>query len=295
MPFIERFRQPEYTGENRCLPCTIVNVMISSFFSTFAVVSIYLIASTHILIALATGSGIFIFSLIMIYLRGYLVPGTPTFTKRYLPNPILRLFDKSSITRQIHSGGEQERWKITIETEALHWDGHVTKILQQLGALKKCTDKDDLCLTEDFKEQWNSAIENVDSNKLSSRGMARKFGLSKPSEYSLTIVDENDVEGHLLSRENIPVGQWPSRAALVADFAALSVFEDMIDGWEDVNPDQRGKLTQSLRLFIEECPTAEGPVTIQEGTRESCCSENKVIAVVCTETGDRLMEQPLVS
>ena len=32
----DRLRQPEYTGENRCTPCTVVNVVIASNLNLFA-------------------------------------------------------------------------------------------------------------------------------------------------------------------------------------------------------------------------------------------------------------------
>ena len=60
-----RLRQPEYTGRNRCVPCTIVNLLIAVIITGgVAVVSIPL------------GGALFVVSLGAIYFRGYLVPGT---------------------------------------------------------------------------------------------------------------------------------------------------------------------------------------------------------------------------
>ena len=30
MDVLDTFRQPEYTGDNRCIPCTVVNVAIAA-------------------------------------------------------------------------------------------------------------------------------------------------------------------------------------------------------------------------------------------------------------------------
>ncbi|GAB3032824.1 hypothetical protein GCM10025298_22210 [Natronobiforma cellulositropha] len=79
----ERVHQPEYTGENRCIPCTSVNVVI-------ALVVAGGIALWNRPIALVA----FVLSLAAIYVRGYLVPGTPTLTKRYFPDWLLAKFDK---------------------------------------------------------------------------------------------------------------------------------------------------------------------------------------------------------
>jgi hypothetical protein len=39
-------------------------------------------------------------SLALVYLRGYLVPGTPAFTKRYFPDWLLAWFDKTPERRE---------------------------------------------------------------------------------------------------------------------------------------------------------------------------------------------------
>ncbi|WP_049896466.1 hypothetical protein [Natrialba chahannaoensis] len=80
---IDDLKQPEYTGENRCLPCTLVNLAI-------AAVAGWLVARKH----RAAGVLAIAVSTAIIYFRGYLVPGTPTLTKRYLPADVLRLFGK---------------------------------------------------------------------------------------------------------------------------------------------------------------------------------------------------------
>jgi|AntDeeMetagen134_2_1112570.scaffolds.fasta_scaffold00809_4 hypothetical protein len=67
MPIIDKLRQPEYTGENRCTPCTAVNVAIATAGGTLVAK-----AKSPVL-----GTAAFGVSLGTIYLRGYLVPGTP--------------------------------------------------------------------------------------------------------------------------------------------------------------------------------------------------------------------------
>lgn len=79
----DQIRQPEYTGENRCIPCTTVNVVIAAVLATG-------IAVFNPLLAIAA----FVASLAAIYLRGYLVPGTPALTKQYFPDWLLAKFDK---------------------------------------------------------------------------------------------------------------------------------------------------------------------------------------------------------
>lgn len=80
---IKTLRQPEYTGENRCKPCTLLNLTIA------VILSSVIARKSKLGGALAIGV-----SIAHIYLRGYLVPGTPTVTKRYLPPAVLRWFGK---------------------------------------------------------------------------------------------------------------------------------------------------------------------------------------------------------
>jgi len=65
-------RRPEYTGSDRCWPCTVVNVV--------------LVAAGAAAAALAgwpgVGAGLGIAGLALVWLRGYVVPGTPRFAPR---------------------------------------------------------------------------------------------------------------------------------------------------------------------------------------------------------------------
>lgn len=91
----DKMRRPEYVGENRCLPCTAVNLVIAAI---AAVAASFLLAALGVSTGVHAAVGGFVFgvSVVAVYLRGYLVPGTPTLTKRYLPLWALRLFGKAT-------------------------------------------------------------------------------------------------------------------------------------------------------------------------------------------------------
>lgn len=87
---LDRFRQPEYTGENRCVPCTVLNVAVAAGLSIAVAVGIrYGVGET---VSVTAGTATFLLSAVAIYLRGYLVPGTPRLTETYLPERIRRRF-----------------------------------------------------------------------------------------------------------------------------------------------------------------------------------------------------------
>ncbi len=91
---LERFRRPEHTGSNRCTPCTILNAAIAMGLAlAAAAVTIY---TNGRVAAAAVGTVITLLSGATIYLRGYLVPGTPQLAKTYGPDWVLNRFGKQT-------------------------------------------------------------------------------------------------------------------------------------------------------------------------------------------------------
>ena len=76
---LEGIRQPEYTGENRCTPCTVTNLAIT------AVVA----AGLAYAVSVPLSAGVAVLGVASVWLRGYLVPKTPELTRRYFPDWLL--------------------------------------------------------------------------------------------------------------------------------------------------------------------------------------------------------------
>lgn len=89
---INRLRRPEYTGKNRCLPCTVLNVVIAV--ALVIVVTEITLSSTGLAAATVIGTALTAVSGATIYLRGYLVPGTPRLTEAMLPARVRQWFEK---------------------------------------------------------------------------------------------------------------------------------------------------------------------------------------------------------
>jgi hypothetical protein len=271
---LELFKQHEYTGENRCLPCTVVNLAIAVALGgavSGATVATAVATPTR---AVAAGAAVVCASAVVVYLRGYLVPGTPTLTRRYLPASVLRWFGKEPAGPAQFDGGGS-----TVDPEA---------VLTDVGALEQCADRDDLCLTGEFRTAWNDRIEAVRGADIDGETVARRLGVP-PEDCTI----ETPGDARILRRGSTFVGKWPSEAPLVADAAAAELLDARFDGWEDLSPASRGQLLNGLRLFVTDCPTGEGGVEIGEETVESCCSTTEVVAVTCEETGERVLEQPI--
>lgn len=317
---VDDLKQPAYTGENRCEPCTILNLAIA------VVVGSLIARKSRLGGLLAVG-----ISIALIYLRGYLVPGTPTLTKRYLPNDVLRWFgkepepeiaggfggvDSSDSTTEtpadVAEGAPDDRSvevEVTDEAQSAaddaeeHSEAGSTDASDERAALdletyflehdvlEPCAEKDDLCLTDAFETAWLEAIEDVEESGLDTAAAIDAFGFdADPEEFDIESRDDTQ----LLVSETGMAGRWPSRAALLADVGASRALDDWVPDWDAHDPETKGQICNGLRMFLETCPTG-GEVSMGEEVVESCCTSHDVVAVTCDETGERLFEQRLDS
>lgn len=262
---LRRLRNPEYTGEDRCYPCTVVNLLISGALSAAVVVGLSLTVPT--VYAVAAGFVSLGGALASVWLRGYLVPGTPTLTKKYFPKRVLALFGKAPGERAA------EGWEETDIEEAL----------TRAGALRFSEEADDLVLTDEFGREWREAIREVAKNTDADEVLA-EIGFD-PSDDRIERYD-----GAVAVRDRAGLIRWPSEVALRVDLAGARVLADRLPEWSEYRPAGRATVLRGLRIFLEECPD-EGRVEMNREAVESCCSVHQVVVLSCSETGDRLVEQ----
>ncbi|MDZ7688803.1 MAG: hypothetical protein U5J64_08815 [Halobacteriales archaeon] len=283
---IETLRQPEYTGENRCLPCTAVNTVIALFAGT----AVGVLFATFVSTTSGVGAGLAFFGLsaTAIYLRGYLVPGTPELTKRYFPPWLLRAFGKepkpatgptsettTRTTTQTRFRGNDPSRDFDPETELVEAD-----------ALEECETGDDLCLTDGFREAWYDEMERAAESE--------RDGLFELLEVEHAGIDFEEYENGFRARaEGTTVGVWESEAAYEADLAAGRVLLETYDGWAELPTQDRSRFLTGLRIFLDRCPNCGGEPEFGSETVESCCSTREVAAVSCTDCGSRLFESPV--
>lgn len=265
---VERLRQPEYIGENRCLPCTAVNVTIAVALAIAVVVTLRLPFGVGP--ASAVAALLLVGSLVTIALRGYLVPGTPTLTKRYLPDRVLAHFDKLDDPDPTPEPDE-------IDAETL---------LLEADVIEPCEHEDDLCLSPSFERALDERRGEIDVDTDPSRIAA-----------ALGVDGDPSIERHgtafAMSVDGTWIGQWESEAALLADLIAADALAEHYPDWTDLHEVERGQLLGSLRLFVETCPACGGPVALAEETVTSCCRSIEVAAVRCEGCEDRLLEVQL--
>lgn len=272
-----RWKQPEYVGENRCLPCTVVNLVIGA---VAAIGAGTLWVPLGVLVAVG--------SVTAIYFRGYLVPGTPTLTKRYLPDAVLRLFDT-------HEDGRES------PLMSAHEAADVEAFLCDVDALIPCRG-DDLCLTPAFRERWHDRLRE---NRLEARDADQSAtdslfdGLD-----SAALFDGLDLDAESIALEARPnafvavvdetvLGQWESESAFRADVAADAELRARSSAWGDLPYESRMEVLGALRLWLDRCPACDGLVALDESVVESCCRSIDVVAATCDDCGTRLFEAQL--
>lgn len=239
---IDAIRRPEYTGENRCWPCTVVN-------ATIVAVAAVAVAVLSPLVALALAIG----GAGAIALRGYVVPYTPQFAPRLvdrLPeawNP----FHTEPI-------GPDEPGSLAddVAPEAL------------LGALVGAgvidADGDRLHLDGGFRERWREEMRVL--RDLTDEKLAAAARDASPVASAGEIVEGRERIYVVLSDgTGDPMAKsWLTRPVAVAETAAVRALSEA-----PLSRDEATLAAGLLRMFLEECPVCDAPV--RETSEAVCC------------------------
>lgn len=266
-PSVQRLtalRDPAHTGENRCTPCTVVNLVLAAVL-TVAAGAVWLpLAALALLLSVTS-----------IYFRGYLVPGTPTLTERYLPDRVLAWFGKTTEQSRTAHGERGPRLTTDLGAESR---------LRDAGVLEKTeTDETDgTRLTPEFRTGWLDGLENLETASVAD-GVRATFGddaTTTPVGGELTTV----VDGERL------IG-WETDAALRADIAAAAVLTTRYDGWEELDGPDRQELLATLRAYLDRCPNCGSTVELTDSLIESCCRPaERTVTAQCVDCGATLLD-----
>ena len=270
---IGRLQQPVYTGENRCLPCTILN----------SIIAIALAAAIAFLWPPAGIVALVVFAA-TIYLRGYLVPGTPELTQRYFPVWLLRAFGKEPFEEVQTTDGGVTGTAATDSTEQPDRD-ETERLLRSADVVEDCPHEDDLCLTDEFREVWWRRIRRFRGDK--DRAVAQLATVLGVDPDELKFVDGTDQFGVEFTGDLI--GQWDSDAAFYADLAAEPTLAEWLPEWEELDNQTRTELLAGMRAFLAACPACNAELDQVENVRKSCCAGKMVsVSVDCPDCGARV-------
>jgi hypothetical protein len=283
---LDQYRQPEYTGENRCIPCTAVNVAIAVVLSMLVS-----FVGTPVLGLLALGG-----SLLAIYLRGYLVPGTPELTKQYFPDWLLAMFDKAEAppietepTLPDQTEEEADEAADDADDEADddrdYEAADPEELLFEMDAVQETEDGEDIELTDEFADDLYAAADDLrDDADGRTEAIAGLLGVAL-EEAKI----HEEVHGPALYADTDRLHRWPSDEALLADASAHRALAER-EGWSDIPPQQRLGIARALRSFLPTCPSCGGEVGLTEDTVSSCCRDWDVFAIRCADCDAHYLE-----
>lgn len=263
---IDTIRQQEYTGPNRCVPCTVVNGLIALIVSVLVAVATSVVVATAILAVCG----------LAIYLRGYLIPGTPTLTKRYLPDRIHRLFGTYHVTSPGNGGATAMDVDDRRDVEGRYTNAE--EALRAEGVVTECPEADDLCLAPEFRDAWRSRTVSL---------RERGTGLERLAAYldvdpEALALEDRDGE-YAMTYQGDRVDGWPSRAAFLADMGVEPTLTEWCSDWESYDPELRTRIIASLRAFLERCPACDAELEAAESTWETCCREGTDVTITCDD------------
>jgi hypothetical protein len=262
---LDGLRRPEYTGENRCVPCTVTNVIIAAAVS--AAVGVVFAPLGLLLFAVSLGA---------IYLRGYLVPGTPELTKRHFPDRLLAAFDKDPRMDDPASA--------PVEDDAEPLDAE--RVLTAAGAVVDDERRGDIALDPAFERSWFERMDRLDRSRTEVDELAELLEIDDSDRLAL----EWHGDAVVAYLDDRWIGQWESRAAFMADMAGARELQARYDGWSEMSLAHRSEVLGGLRLCLDRCPACGGAVTVHQDVVESCCRSKDVIAATCEECDARLFE-----
>lgn len=327
---LDRLRQPAYTGENRCTPCTALNVAIA------VVVSALVGRRRRALGLLVLGV-----SLAAIYLRGYLVPGTPQLTARYLPEDVRRSIGKDPVAERLEDEYVDEVDLAGYDATTVdddHTNGGGTASENGAADAEVATDVagvdasdaagadgDEDDGAEEMEFRTLEKMRRAEENEVDPEAYLQDAGVIEPAdgEFEFRFTDAFRAE----TRERLPadvedlgpdriaplfriepdeleikdrdypayrvgvrVRKWPSAAAQALDVATFEAIDARADDWDDVPIQQRMDMLEWLRGFHDDCPVCGGDVVFSDDVIESCCGQFNVTTLSCADCDVHLRE-----
>ncbi|AOW80086.1 hypothetical protein HTSR_0901 [Halodesulfurarchaeum formicicum] len=255
MALLSPYQNPRYTGANRCSKCTVLNLVLT-------VLATGLVATANLLAAAI----VFIIGLLSIYFRGYLIPGTPTLTKRYLPSNVRRWFGHQP---KATDGRGPAIESVLLESGALHeGDG-------------------DLYIDPAFQQAWRARVQEL--RGATDDSLLERIGGLEAEQLAQASVDSAG-EKVIAAVGDVQIARWDSRGVFIADAAAAQELEARYDGWETFNFDERTAVLGGLRLWLEWCPYCDGRVALGQETVETCCDTVEVVVGTCEDCNRRLFD-----
>ncbi|WP_227353994.1 hypothetical protein [Haladaptatus salinisoli] len=235
---LDDLRRPEYTGENRCWPCTASNAVLL----LLACASVARLLPAKRARRLGVASVLGLVGGATIALRGYLVPGTPRFAPRLvdvLAGEPTRPTEAGSLAGEAADDAGERALDALLAEGVVHAVG------------------DSLHLDERFRSDWRAAMRRVRE-----RDLAPAVSDAAPVPVDVELVEGGDWV--VVSAGGPESERWLSRPVAIAEVAAVRALAE-----SGVDPAVRAQSASPLRAFLRECPDCD--VELEETTADRCC------------------------
>ncbi|WP_181686012.1 hypothetical protein [Halorhabdus salina] len=266
MDLLERLREPAYTGENRCLPCTVVNAILVGVATAW----LYRRDRTLASLAVATiGAG-------LIYIRGYVVPYTPTFAPR--------LIEAAPIPSSIfHDGRTTPGPAESTSLGDVADDGGA--VLDELAAA-------DVVMVEDETVQLTDAVDSSWHEEMDRLAVLSDGELANEIERTIPHVDDaeplevDDQLWFVLGTND----EYLSKLVAISELGGYRALDSFLDD------SLRLAGARSLRMFLTVCPVCGSEIV--PSTEANCCGAYADSGVppkdlrICPECEQRVFEFP---
>ncbi|WP_136590222.1 hypothetical protein [Salinigranum halophilum] len=271
---LSRLRRPEYTGENRCWPCTVLNVALVALGS----VAVGLLSPVLGALSLLGG-------LVLVALRGYVVPSTPEFAPR-----VAAALPVDLGFHQHRTDGGRTSESLTGADEV---DGEtLVRRLAEAGLIT-ADESGELFLATETRRTWEAGMRRLrdvsDDELAAATASAAPFPAEGRVEGDWVVVTRTgDADGTAIDGDE---GDevWLSRAHAVADTAAVAAMGDAVDA------ETAAQAAMPFRLFIETCPLCGGDT--EETVVRECCGGTQGVydnpetpVLACVACGEVLYE-----
>jgi len=246
-------RRPEYTGDRRCWPCTVVNVVLLGVLVGALALAVDAVLA-GVIAALGGGA---------IWLRGYVVPGTPAFAPRLvaaIPGGEA-LFAKPATESSLGDGPDGPEHAGSLDGAETTPDGEqLLGALVEVGVLE--VDGEQVVLAPAFETDWRDAMASLSA--LSTDELATEVREVAAVDDTRVVRDDGSEWVALGDGHDIAEEVWLTRPVAIAETAAVRRLPDVFE-----DPAARRAAASSLRMFLAECPDCSTP--LEESTVMDCC------------------------
>lgn len=241
---MDRLRRPEYTGENRCRACTVVNVAVL----IVAITGIGVVAARPLLAAVVGVVGV-----VAIALRGYLLPFTPRFAPA-LVAPLPGSFFA-------HDAPADSETLSDLDADAADSEA-VLRALVEAGVVT--ADGDHLGVTPAFEANWRDRMD-----ALADAPDGRLATAAREATPSVTAarVERTGAEIFLVVTGASGSSRWIRRPVAIATVAAVAALGDT-----DLPAAHRAVAADALCAFLDTCPACGDDIV--EGRLDDCCGHS---------------------